>query len=274
MSQQGAVDHATLAVQHGSHSLNIHVATWAGPCEALPLVLLHGIWDTWETFERAATRLAHERTVHALDLRGHGASDKPEEGYEPGDYAADVLGVLDQLGHPQIALLGFSLGSLVAAQLVATQPGPVARLILEDPPYNPGADPRGHAAWMRALIELRRQPFEEVVEGLAEFYPTRDRATNELSARALLNTAEGPFLASLNRTVPIDLPGLLAHWSAPALLLQADPAHGAALSNAGRTALQAALPQAQVVHFPGSGHLIHAEQEDAFVAAVGAFLLG
>jgi len=274
MSQQTAVDHATLAVQHESGSLNIHVATWAGPQGPLPLVMLHGIWDTWETFERAATRLARERTVHALDLRGHGASDKPEEGYEPGDYAADVLGVLDQLGYPQVALLGFSLGALVSSQLVATQPGPVARLILEDPPYNPGADVRGRAAWMRALIELKQQPFEDVVEGLAELYPTRDRATNELSARALINTAEGPFRASLTRTTPVDVPGLLAHWTAPALILQADPAHGAALSDAGRAELQAALPQAQVVNFPGSGHLIHAEQEDAFVEAVGAFLRG
>ena len=41
-----------------------------------------------------------------------------------------------------------------------------------------------------------------------------------------------------------------------------------------REALQAAIPQAQVTNFPGSGHLIHAEQEDAFVEAVGAFLRG
>ena len=277
MSHSGtraAISHDTMAVQHGSATLNIHVATWVGPQEALPLVMLHGIWDTWETFARAATRLARERTIYALDLRGHGASDKPEEGYEPSDYAADVLGVLDQLGQPQIALLGFSLGALVASQLVATHPGPVAQLILEDPPYNPGADMRGRSAWMRALIELKQQPFEEVVEGLSELYPTRDRATNELSARALINTAKGPFRASLARTTPVDVPGLLAAWSAPTLILQADPAHGAALSDAGREALQAAIPQAQVTNFPGSGHLIHAEQEDAFVEAVGAFLRG
>jgi pimeloyl-ACP methyl ester carboxylesterase len=66
--------------------------------------------------------------------------------------------------------------------------------------------------------------------------------------------------------------GFLRGWSRPALILQADPALGAALSDEGREALRAAMPQARVVHFPGSGHLIHAEQEDAFVEAVGAFL--
>lgn len=252
--------------------IRIHVATWPGPSDALPLVMLHGIWDTWQTFERAAQRLATERTVHALDLRGHGESDKPDEGYEPGDYAADVLGVLDRLEYPQLALLGFSLGSLVASQLVSTQPKAVARLILEDPPYSPGADTRGRAAWLQTLLDLKRQPFEDVVEGLSELNPTRDRATVELSARALMNTADGPFRASLSRGAAIDLPTLLRDWSRPTLILQADPTLGAALSDAGRESLHAALPQAQIAHFPGSGHLIHAEQEDPFVAAVAAFL--
>lgn len=278
MQGQPAAEHSTFVIRHPSPpaaadtGLRIHVATWRGPAGATPLVLLHGIWDTWKTFERAATRLALARTVHALDLRGHGESDKPAEGYEPADYAADVLGVLDRLGHRQVALLGFSLGAQVASQLVATRPIGIARLILEDPPYNPGADLRGRAAWLRGLLELKRLPFEEVVEGLAELYPTRDRETNELSARALINTAEGPFRASLERTEPVDLPGLLRCWVGPALILQADPACGAALGDAGREALRAAVPHAEIVRFPGSGHLIHAEQEEAFVAAVDAFL--
>lgn len=272
MSEGMRVEHSIVEVGREAGGLRIHVATWAGPAGATPLVLLHGIWDTWRTFERAAARLAAGRTVHALDLRGHGESDKPETGYEPGDYAGDALGVLDDFGGGPVALLGFSLGSLVASQLVAIRPGAVARLILEDPPFNPGADLRGRQAWLRGLIELKRRPFDEVVEGLAELYPTRDRATNELSARALIDTAEGPFRASLERTTPVDVPGLLSGWAGPTLILQADPAHGAALSDAGRDALRAALPQAEVVPFPGSGHLIHAEREDAFVAAVGAFL--
>src|SRR6187549_2324997 len=81
MSANVTASHETVIVP--ATGLSIHVATWVGPAGALPLVMLHGIWDTWKTFERAAQRLATERTVHALDLRGHGESDKPEEGYEP-----------------------------------------------------------------------------------------------------------------------------------------------------------------------------------------------
>ncbi|MGN6676090.1 MAG: alpha/beta fold hydrolase [Thermomicrobiales bacterium] len=251
----------------------IHVATWPGPATCAPLVLLHGIWDTWATFAQVAPQFAADRAVYALDLRGHGQSDKPATGYQTGDYAADVLGVFAALSLAPPVLLGFSLGALVAAHLAATHPEYLSRLILEDPPYCPDADPRGRAAWLRTLLDLKRQPFEDVVEGLAELNPTRDRATNELSARALLVTADGPFQALLDEVnTPSELPGQLARVTASALVLRADPACGGALSDVGYAAVRAALPAASYVEFPGSGHLIHAEREHDFVAAVRAFL--
>ena len=253
--------------------LRIHVATWAGSPDAPPLVMLHGIWDTWRIFARVGAALAAERTVHALDLRGHGDSDKPETGYAIEEYAADVRGVLDALGLARADLLGFSLGASVATRLAADTPERVARLLLEDPPHSPDADPRGRAAWLRTLLELKGQPFEEIVENMGDMYPTRDHATNERSARALLGTADGPFRALLDAgPVASDLPARLAAAARPTLILRADPASGGALTARGRDELRAALPTAQLVEFPEVGHLIHAEREAAFLAAVEEFL--
>jgi pimeloyl-ACP methyl ester carboxylesterase len=68
------------------------------------------------------------------------------------------------------------------------------------------------------------------------------------------------------------VPGILARTTQPTLILRADPDYGGALSAAGRAALLAARPDATLVEFPTTGHLIHAEREDAFVTAVEAFL--
>lgn len=269
----GGVIHSTVEIRHSSF-IQIHVATFPSPAtDARPLVLLHGIWDTWRSFERVATRLARGRTVHALDLRGHGESSKPDEGYAHADYAADVLGVLDALALAQVDLLGFSLGAMVATRLVADRPERIARLVLEDPPYSPGADPRGRLAWFATLLDLKRQPFEDVVEGLSELNPTRDRATNELSARALIDCADGPFHAQLDpKSSRFDLPATLACVTFPVLILRADPEFGGAMNEAGRDECLVACPAARLVEFPGCGHLIHAEREDNFVAAVEDFL--
>jgi pimeloyl-ACP methyl ester carboxylesterase len=273
MGVSGAV-HTSYTARHSSVPVAIHTVAWVGPGGRPPVVMLHGIWDTWRIFERLAAHLSAEQTIYALDLRGHGDSDKPAEGYAISDYAADVRDVLDQLGHEQVILQGFSLGALVATQLVADQPERVARLILEDPPHSPGADPRGRAAWLGTLLEIKQLPFEAVVEELSDLYPTRDRATNELSARALINTADGPFRAMRDSGITLDIPVILARSTQPTLILRADPQYGGALNERGRDELLTARPDAQVVEFPDTGHLIHAEREAAFTAAVEAFLRG
>jgi len=265
--------HQLIDVGTAGAPLRIHVATWSGPPDATPLIMLHGIWDTWRIFARLGATLAAERTVHALDLRGHGDSDKPETGYAIGDYAADVRGVLDALGVARTDLLGFSLGTLVATRLAADTPERVARMLLEDPPHSPDVDPRGRAAWLNALLELKGQPFEEVVESMGDMYPTHDRAANERSARALLGTAAGPLrtLADADPTAN-DLPARLAAAARATLILRADPDFGGALTARGRDELLAALPTAQIVEFPRTGHLIHGEREAEFLAAVEGFL--
>lgn len=253
--------------------ITIHAATWQGPEDATPLVLLHGIWDTWRTFLPVAPALAEDRTVIALDLRGHGASGKPERDYRIADYAADVLDVLRQLPYPRVHLLGFSLGSMIALSLAAASDVPLERLVLEDLPYSPEQPAGARAPWFEYLLDLKRQPFERVVAGLAELNPTRDHATNEESARALIGTADGPFRAFLDgEREALDFPALAAGVRVPTLLLQADPAYGAALSDEGRNAVLARLANADFAAFPGAGHLIHGEQPALFTERVRAFL--
>ncbi len=264
--------HRSYTTRHSSVPVAIHTVAWAGPAGRPPVIMLHGIWDTWRIFERLAAHLFAEQTIYALDLRGHGDSDKPADGYAIGDYAADVRDVLDQLGHERVIFLGFSLGALVATQLVADQPERVARLILEDPPHSHGADRRGRAAWLTTLLEIKQLPLDAVVEELSDLYPTRDRATNELSARALINTADGPFRAMRDNGITLDIPAILARFAQPTLILRADPQYGGALNERGRDELLAVRPDAQVVEFPDTGHLIHVEREEAFTAAVETFL--
>jgi pimeloyl-ACP methyl ester carboxylesterase len=64
------------------------------------------------------------RRVIATDARGHGASDKP---HDPERYAGDAMvrdaqAVLDELGIEQVDVVGYSMGSMVAARLVPDEP--------------------------------------------------------------------------------------------------------------------------------------------------------
>jgi pimeloyl-ACP methyl ester carboxylesterase len=90
-----------------------------------PVVLVHGFTAN---IERAwidtgvLPALAREYRAIALDLRGHGKSDKPHEASAYDHVATDVIALLDHLGIEQAHLVGYSLGGIIAAKLLTTHP--------------------------------------------------------------------------------------------------------------------------------------------------------
>src|SRR3712207_3076351 len=88
-----------------------------------PIVLVHG-WCCDHTyfapqFERYAAR-GHR--VVAVDLRGHGRSDKPEGSYAMGVFADDLAWVCEQIGLEKPVVIGHSMGGIVAFDLAARYP--------------------------------------------------------------------------------------------------------------------------------------------------------
>ena len=74
--------------------------------------------------------LPSEQRVIAVDLRGHGDSDKPADGYRMSDLADDVIGLMDRLDVPSAVVVGHSMGSFVAQALVERAPRRVSALVL------------------------------------------------------------------------------------------------------------------------------------------------
>ncbi|MFA0928667.1 alpha/beta hydrolase [Pseudomonas syringae pv. tagetis] len=125
----------TLAVEEVRLSLG-HIELAArlyGPEDGRPVIALHGWLDNANSFARLAPCLEGLRVV-ALDLAGHGHSDHRPAGasYALADYAFDVLQVAGQLGWQRFALLGHSLGAIVAVLLASSLPERVTHLALID----------------------------------------------------------------------------------------------------------------------------------------------
>ena len=97
-----------------------------------PLVLLHGITSSSETWRRVMPALARNHTVIAPDLLGHGKSAKPRGDYSLGAYASGVRDLLLALGYPRATVVGHSLGGGIAMQLAYQFPERVERLVLVD----------------------------------------------------------------------------------------------------------------------------------------------
>ena len=117
------VGEATLRVHHGG----------SGP----PVLLLHGHPRTHVTWHRVAPLLAPTHTVVCPDLRGYGASSKPETTSDHAPYskramARDCVELMRFLGHERFAVVGHDRGAYVAFRAALDHPGAIDRLVVLD----------------------------------------------------------------------------------------------------------------------------------------------
>lgn len=101
----------------------------------IPLVLLHGLGATADTWHLVAERLYKQYPVIAFDLRGHGLSEQPEAGYDLVNITEDVVHGMAALGLGQVALVGHGWGGRVALVLAARHPALISHLVLVDCPH-------------------------------------------------------------------------------------------------------------------------------------------
>jgi pimeloyl-ACP methyl ester carboxylesterase len=109
--------------------IKLHYAKQGNP-SGEPVILLHGYADSWRSFEPILSEFSFAFQTFALDLRGHGNSDKPEDGYKVEDFVADLEGFMDSMGLERSNIVGHSLGSFIAQVFAAEHPDRIRKLLL------------------------------------------------------------------------------------------------------------------------------------------------
>lgn len=123
--------------QVGPDAVRIHYAQGGGG-DRIPLLLLHGHPQTHATWHAVAPGLAAAgHPVVAPDLRGYGDSDRPPSGGDHAPYskrtmAADIVALMESLGHSRFAVVGHDRGGRVAHRMAVDHAGAVDRLAVLD----------------------------------------------------------------------------------------------------------------------------------------------
>jgi pimeloyl-ACP methyl ester carboxylesterase len=252
----------------------IHFLDWGGPPDAPGVLLVHGIGQTAWVWTPVARRLRAARRVVAMDLRGHGLSDAPTEGYDEPTLVDDVLAVADGsglLGRP-IVLAGHGFGGVVASWAAAALAERCAGLVLvdggwEDLPAATGLEPHEFLRGLEEPPEVLSSMTAFLADRSAFDPPTWD-ADQEQAARAtVVETQAGRVVPA---TRPHALAGVvralfdyrpltvLSRVPAPVVVLAAaeDEAgtRGPALEAAQASRSAAGLPRTRVHRYPGDGH--------------------
>jgi pimeloyl-ACP methyl ester carboxylesterase len=104
----------------------------SGPRSASPIVLVHCFTCSIDWWDGMIPLLAREHRVIAMDLLGHGGSEKPTSGYSIPEQADLVAAALGRLGVREAEVVGHSLGGPISIALAEQSPGLVDRLVIID----------------------------------------------------------------------------------------------------------------------------------------------
>lgn len=248
----------------------IAIRTWEG--NGPRILLIHGISSAGSAWNPIIPELAAEFTPVAIDLRGHGASSKPERGYLYDDYIQDLEGVLDALGMERPLILGHSLGGIVTLWWASRHPDEAAALVIEDSPLRSGL------SFMPAFdswLELNALPTSELRARFAAENPHwSDHLLDERTA--LMSTTARNVFAELRADSlahhGVDRLAEIEAIQSPALLIHGDLMNGGMVVLADADAFARRLPNARTARIPGGGHTLHRERRDDFLAAALPFL--
>ena len=240
-----------------------------------PLVLAHGYSDDGLCWTPVAEELALSYDVVMPDARGHGLSDAPQSGYDPPTQAADLAGLIEGLGLTRPIVVGHSMGAMTALVMAARFPGVPCAIALEDPPpwWADDCEPPFGEEWQRRtrawIMSFQGQTIPEIVAAERGRQPNWPNAEFEPWAAAKLRVHPN----SLNRLAPLNVhwPILLASVHCPLLLLTAEPALGALISERQALALQELAPQTRIVFFAGAGHSIRRDRFQGALAVIQRF---
>lgn len=143
-----SVDHETKAAEvtePGGRLVDVSGAQMQvverGPRDASPIVLVHCFTCAIDWWDGMMPLLAREHRVIAVDLLGHGGSEKPRSGYEIPHQADLIAQVLGRLGVRDATVVGHSLGGSVSTALAQQSPQLVDRVVIVDTgPTHEGGD--------------------------------------------------------------------------------------------------------------------------------------
>ena len=236
------------------------------------VVLLHGLGSCKEEWQPQIDALAQHYQVIALDLRGHGATDKPNTGYSITQFAADVAGLLDALGHQQVHLIGFSLGGMITLEFATRYPQRLhsVTIINATPAVVLNTWQIRHFFWKRLLLirtlgpaymgkKIAQMNFpapeQAALRAQAEKqFGSNDKAAYYRATKALLNWDVRPYLANL---------------TCPLLAVSSDQDYTPV---AAKQAMVDAVPHGELQVIANARHLVPMEQPAALNAVLLAWL--
>jgi len=240
------------------------------------VLLIHGWTFNRSVWERQVVALRDRHTAITVDLRGHGESSHPRTGYTIAAMAADLEHLVRALAVPRIALVGWSMGGLIALELAQRRAERVSALAAVCTTAGGLTDAKNENAVSKDQVAAMRANVESDVRGfLREFAPRlfKQKGASPFLAWAVGQMQKTPahvVAACLDASLAADLRPALKKIKAPTAVLHGR--HDDVFPIASGEDLKKGIKGATLTVFEESGHIPFLEEPDPFNDALVKFL--
>lgn len=153
--------------------VRIHYAE--GPPNGAPLVLIPGQCMPWHSYRRVIPELSRRYRVYALDVRGHGQSERTPGSYTFSRCGADIVAFLREVVRASALLAGNSSGGILALWAASQAPDLARGVVAEDPPLFTTEWPRSKGTWTHTFFEHTARTLPD----LARYFSTLELPTHD-----------------------------------------------------------------------------------------------
>jgi non-heme chloroperoxidase len=239
-----------------------------GNPSGIPVVLLHGVTDSWRSFEPVLPHLPDSIHAYALSQRGHGDADHPVAGYRPQDFATDLAAFMDALDIDPTVIVGHSMGSYAVQRFAIDHPGCTLGLVLMGSFTNWRENQVVAEFWEDALSTLE-DPIDPGFMREFQESPLMEPAFLETVVREALKVPARVWREAWKALMEADHSGELGKIEAPTLIVWGE--EDELIPRSEQDALVAAIAGSRLVVYPGIGHSPHWEEPERFTTDLVAF---
>jgi len=240
-----------------------------------PLIILHGLFGSADNWLSIAKGLEKDYTLYLVDQRNHGDSGHAEE-WDYQVMAQDLTAFMEEQGLEKTHLLGHSMGGKTAMALALNHPVKVDRLIIVD--IAPRHYPVHHQSILDGLNAIdmdQLQSRKQADEILSQY--VEEKGTRQFLLKSLGRNGQGQFIWKIN------LPVITAKIENVSQAIVSDQvfdhptlfvtgANSRYVQDQDKTEIEKLFPNSNIIKIKNAGHWIHAEQPEAIIKTVQAFL--
>ncbi|MDP6980778.1 MAG: alpha/beta hydrolase [Myxococcota bacterium] len=250
----------------------LHFLSWGDT--ALPkLVLLHGGGSNAHWWDHLAPSFANDFHVIALDFRGHGASEYPEQ-LVVGAFNEDVELLLEHLGCRDVVFVGHSMGCHIAVDHASRHPGTRGLALIDIARGSTrNARRRSRLALRMRGSYARREDAIDRFQFLPETAHADESLRVAIAEHSIVKTEDDRYTYAFDPrwfTIGSKPPPDLTKVECPVLILRG--AQSAILTDEGARDLTAGLSNARIEVVEDAGHHVHIDQPEATLGHLLPFL--